>query len=77
MNFIPAIEPTTKSATRYLKELKFGTWYRVDSIPVNIQTEVIEILITGKISNWIRVEENDDWTAFRLVAGKSAIPINQ
>ena len=66
MTNLLVIAPTTLSPTRYLRNLEMGKWHLVENIPVNIQQEVIEILITGKASEWIRVVENDDWTAFML-----------
>jgi len=67
MTHIPCIAPTTKSADRYLKDLKLDTLYMIKDIPVNIQVEVIEILTTGKVTDYLGVIESEDWTTFMLV----------
>lgn len=67
-----APEEAFGDARYYLWQLKTDVWHRIDMIPIAFNRQAIEILTTGKVGRRM-VIENDDWSAFKLVPGKTRI----
>jgi len=77
-------------AEKFLETLEEDRWIKINRIDPQIRKEVIEILMRGTILitgvrkrnrykkyRYLRIVENDDWTAFMLTEGISRLTLEQ